>query len=118
VRFLGTLVGEELASAYCLGDVFVFPSLTDTFGNVLLEALACGIPVAAFPVPGPLDVIGGSGAGVLDNDLQKAALAALDISRDAALAHAAKFSWEECGRIFMDAGTAASGQHGEIRRAN
>ena len=118
VRFLGTLVGEELASAYCLGDVFVFPSLTDTFGNVLLEALACGIPVAAFPVPGPLDVIGGSGAGVLDNDLQKAALAALDISRDAALAHAAKFSWEECGRIFMDAGTAASGQHVEIRRAN
>ena len=108
VLFLGTLVGEELAQAYCLADVFVFPSLTDTFGNVLLEALACGLPVAAYPVPGPLDVIDGSGAGVLDDDLRKAALAALDIPREAALAHAAKYTWDECGRIFIEAGMNAS----------
>ena len=104
VRFLGTRSGEALAKCYCAADVFVFPSLTDTFGNVLLEALACGVPVAAFPVPGPLDVIGGSGAGVLDEDLRKAALAALEIPREKALEHAAKFTWAECARIFIHAG--------------
>ncbi len=102
--FVGSHVGEELARYYAAGDVFVFPSLTDTFGNVLLEALACGVPVAAFPVPGPLDVIGGSNAGVLDADLRKAALAALGIPRENALAHAQRYTWEECVRIFLEAG--------------
>ncbi|GIL01546.1 MAG: GDP-mannose-dependent alpha-mannosyltransferase [Alphaproteobacteria bacterium] len=104
-RFLGPRFGEDLARCYAAADVFVFPSLTDTFGNVLLEALASGLPVAAFPVPGPLDVIDGSGAGVLDTDLRRAALAALAIPRRAALARAARFTWEECARIFLAAGT-------------
>jgi glycosyltransferase involved in cell wall biosynthesis len=102
------LSGEPLAQAYCAADVFVFPSLTDTFGNVLLEALACGVPVAAYPVPGPLDVIDDSGAGVLDNDLGKAALEALDIPSQKALEHAAKFTWDECARIFLEAGNKAA----------
>ena len=101
-RFAGALQGEALAAAYASGDVFVFPSLTDTFGIVLLEALACGLPVAAYPVAGPLDVLGGSGAGVLDNDLRKAALAALDIPRERARAHALTFSWEFSTRQFVD----------------
>lgn len=106
-RFVGAKFGEELARSYAAADVFVFPSLTDTFGNVLLEALASGIPVAAFPVPGPLDVIDGSGAGVLDEDLGKAALAALHIPREKALGHAAGFTWEECARIFLAAAAPA-----------
>lgn len=101
--FTGAKFGEELARHYCAADVFVFPSLTDTFGNVLLEALACGTPVAAFPVPGPLDVIADSPAGVLDEDLKKASLAALDIPREAALEHATHYTWEECARIFLEA---------------
>jgi len=107
-RFLGARSGEPLARAYCAADVFVFPSLTDTFGNVLLESLACGVPVAAFPVPGPLDVIGDSGAGVLDTDLRKAALAALEIPHEKALAHVEKYSWAECARIFLEAGREAA----------
>ena len=102
--FTGVKSGDELARHYAAADVFVFPSLTDTFGNVLLEALASGVPVAAFPVPGPLDVIGDSGAGVLDADLRKAALAALAIPRERALARAAGFDWDECVRIFIEAG--------------
>ncbi len=104
VVFTGSKIGEELARHYAAADVFVFPSLTDTFGNVLLEALACGVPVAAFPVPGPLDVIGTSGAGVLDTDLQKASLEALKIPRKNALAHAANYNWDDCVRIFLEAG--------------
>lgn len=100
--FTGPKFGEDLARHYCAADVFVFPSLTDTFGNVLLEALACGTPVAAFPVPGPLDVIADSPAGVLDEDLRKAALAALEIPREAALEHARHYTWEECARIFLE----------------
>jgi len=106
-KFVGSRFGDDLARAYAAADVFVFPSLTDTFGNVLLEALACGVPVAAFPVPGPLDVITGSGAGVLDTDLRKAALAALDIPRERAVEYAAQFTWEECARIFIEAGSVA-----------
>jgi glycosyltransferase involved in cell wall biosynthesis len=102
--FTGVKTGEELARHYASADVFVFPSLTDTFGNVLLEALASGVPVAAFPVPGPLDVIGNSGAGVLDADLRKAALAALHVPQELALAHARRFDWDECVRIFVEAG--------------
>jgi glycosyltransferase involved in cell wall biosynthesis len=101
-RFLGALCGEALAEVYSSSDVFVFPSLTDTFGIVLLEALASGLPVAAFPVMGPVDVIGTSGTGILDNDLQKAALAALDISRALCRTHAVNFTWKESARQFFD----------------
>jgi len=101
-RFTGALQGEALATAYASADVFVFPSLTDTFGIVLLEALASGLPVAAYPVAGPRDVIGDSGAGVLDGDLRKAALAALEIPRERARAHALTFSWEASARQFVD----------------
>ena len=81
VHFAGARHGIELARHYAWGDVFVFPSRTDTFGLVLLEALASGLPVAAYPVPGPLDVIGDSGCGVLDQDLGRAMAQALAIPR-------------------------------------
>ena len=87
-HFVGEMRDERLAAAYASADVFVFPSLTDTFGLVLLEALASGLPVAANPVVGPLDVIGDSGAGVLDANLGRAALAALSIPRELARARA------------------------------
>ena len=101
-RFLGVKTPGELAALYASSDVFVFPSRTDTFGLVLLEALACGLPVAAFPVMGPADVVGASRAGALDHDLRAAALAALDIPRDRARAHALTFSWESSARQFLD----------------
>ena len=102
VVFTGAKVGDDLARHYASLDVFVFPSLTDTFGNVLVEALASGVPVAAFPVTGPLDVIGDSGVGVLDTDLRAAALAALDIPRERCSAHALKFTWSESAREFLE----------------
>jgi glycosyltransferase involved in cell wall biosynthesis len=101
VRFGGAKAGEELARHFAGADVFVFPSRTDTFGLVLLEALACGVPVAAFPVPGPLDVVGGAGVGVLDWDLGAAALAALEIPRRRCREHALKFSWRACAEQFL-----------------
>lgn len=100
-RFLGALYGEDLARIYASADVFVFPSKTDTFGIVLVEALASGLPVAAFPVAGPLDVIGESGAGVLDNDLRAACLAALEIPRERAREHSMRFTWRESARQFL-----------------
>ncbi len=100
-RFLGALTGEELARVYSSADVFVFPSLTDTFGIVLLEALASGLPVAAFPVTGPMDVIGSSGCGALKHDLREAALAALDIPRDRCRAYGETFTWHESARQFF-----------------
>ncbi len=103
VHFTGARYGEELARCYAAADVFVFPSLTDTFGLVILEALAAGTPVAAFPVTGPLDVLAGTGAtvGAVDSDLQAAALRALNADRDACRAHAERFSWQACARIFL-----------------
>ncbi len=100
--FLGHRSGDALASLYASADVFVFPSLTDTFGLVLLEAMSSGLPVAAFPVPGPRDVVGLSGAGVLDEDLQHACLAALEIPRWKPRAHAETFSWRDSARQFLD----------------
>ncbi|MBL8385606.1 MAG: glycosyltransferase family 1 protein [Burkholderiales bacterium] len=100
VRFEGPIPHADLAAYYRCVDVFVFPSLTDTFGLVLLEALACGVPVAAFPVTGPVDVIGADGPGVLDPDLGRAACAALAIPRAAARAHAERYSWERVARLF------------------
>jgi glycosyltransferase involved in cell wall biosynthesis len=101
-HFLGVKTPSELAALYASSDVFVFPSRTDTFGIVLLEALACGLPVAAYPVMGPVDVVGGGNAGILDEDLRAAALAALEIPREAAYAYARAFTWENCARQFLD----------------
>jgi glycosyltransferase involved in cell wall biosynthesis len=101
VHFAGAKFGEDLARHYASGDVFVFPSLTDTFGLVLLEALACGLPVAAYPVPGPLDVLGDSGCGVLDRDLARAAERALEIPRARCRAYALTFSWRRCAEQFL-----------------
>ncbi|QKE42008.1 MAG: glycosyltransferase family 1 protein [Ferrovum myxofaciens] len=101
VNYLGVLNLQALAAVYASADVFVFPSKTDTFGLVLLEALACGCPVAAYPVTGPLDVIGDSPAGALNEDLRTACLAALNISRVTARAHAEKFSWAAATHQFL-----------------
>jgi glycosyltransferase involved in cell wall biosynthesis len=101
VRFLGARFGEDLAQIYSAADVFVFPSRTDTFGLVLLEAMASGLPVAAYPVAGPLDVVGGSGAGVLDEDLGKAARGALGIAPEACRAYAERHSWRACADLFL-----------------
>jgi glycosyltransferase involved in cell wall biosynthesis len=91
----------ELSRYFAAADCFVFPSLTDTFGLVMLEALASGVPVAAFPVPGPLDVVGDAPVGVLDHDLRKAALAALDIPADQCRAYAARFGWDRVAHQFL-----------------
>lgn len=101
-HFLGSQTSDLLAVHYASADVFVFPSKTDTFGMVILEALSCGLPVAALPVPGPLDVIGSSGAGVLDFDLRSACLAALEIPREKARAHALNFTWSISAKQFLD----------------
>jgi glycosyltransferase involved in cell wall biosynthesis len=108
-RFLGVLQGETLAHAYAAADVFVFPSLTDTFGNVIVEGLASGLPVAAFPVAGPRDIITDPAAGVLDADLRKAALLALDLRREAARDFAKRFSWEASAAEFRANIVAANG---------
>jgi glycosyltransferase involved in cell wall biosynthesis len=100
--FLGEKMRDELAAIYSAADVFVFPSRTDTFGLVMLEALSCGVPVAAYPVPGPLDVIGDAPVGVLDEDLRTAALRALTIDRAACRAFASRMTWERCARMFLD----------------
>ena len=100
-RFLGTRTGADLSAIYAACDAFVFPSLTDTFGIVLLEAMACGLPVAAFLVPGPKDVIGGTAAGILDPDLRTAALGALAIARDGCRAQALRCGWDESARQFF-----------------
>jgi len=101
VHFAGAKFGEELASIYASADAFVFPSRTDTFGNVLLEALASGCPVAAFPVTGPVDILADGRGGVLSHDLREAALAALATPRSEARAKAMTYSWRECARQFL-----------------
>jgi glycosyltransferase involved in cell wall biosynthesis len=100
--FFGARQGEELAQAYAGSDVFVFPSRTDTFGLVLLEALASGLPVAAFPVTGPRDVIGAEPVGALNEDLRAACLSALKVSPQACLEFAAKHTWETSARAFVE----------------
>jgi glycosyltransferase involved in cell wall biosynthesis len=111
--FLGALHGAELASVYAGADVFVFPSRTDTFGLVMIEALASGVPVAAFPVHGPLDVIGGIGRGpggragaqigALRDDLDAAITAALGADRTACVAEGRRYSWDACTDQFFGA---------------
>jgi glycosyltransferase involved in cell wall biosynthesis len=100
-NYLGVLEREELARVYAAADVFVFPSKTDTFGLVLLEAMACGLPVAAYPVTGPRDVIGDSKAGVLHADLRTACLEALKLKREDALARARLFTWRAATEQFF-----------------
>jgi glycosyltransferase involved in cell wall biosynthesis len=100
-HFLGAKEGEDLAQAFAAGDVFVFPSRTDTFGLVLLEAMASGLPVAAYPVTGPLDVVAPGVTGVLDEDLGRAALAARDLSPQACREHALAYSWQACAKQFL-----------------
>lgn len=111
--FTGALVGQELASAYAAADVFVFPSRTDTFGLVMIEALACGVPVAAYPVPGPLDIIGVQGrgymnelsspVGALDRDLSLAIGRAILSERIGVANYGKSFSWEKSADQFVDA---------------
>jgi len=100
--FLGTLQGEALAAVYASADVFVFPSRTDTFGLVLLEALASGLPIAAFPVAGPRDVIGDAPVGVLSENLRAACLGALQVPRQACVEFAARHSWEASVKAFIE----------------
>ena len=100
VSYLDVLDQQALAEVYAAADVFVFPSKTDTFGLVLLEAMACGLPVAAYPVTGPLDVLGDSGAGAMHEDLRTACLEALKIDRATARRHAERFSWRAATEQF------------------
>jgi len=124
VHFLGALAGEELASAYRTADCFVFPSRTDTFGLVTIEALACGLPVAALPVAGPRDILGAEGrgmandfpatVGVLDENLASAIKRALQLDRQAAAVFGARFSWERATDQFV----AAIGEAVSSRKAS
>ncbi|OCC24133.1 alpha-mannosyltransferase [Croceicoccus estronivorus] len=100
--FLGTQTGVDLAACYAGADVFVFPSRTDTFGLVMIEALACGTPVAAYPVQGPRDILI-PGAGAMDEQLDRAIALALSCDRDACAAHGSSFTWEASARQFVDA---------------
>ncbi len=100
--FLGEKTNGELASHFASSDVFVFPSKTDTFGIVVLESLSCGTPVAAYPVPGPKDILGGSKIDTLDQDLKTSSLKALKVNREDCLEFAKKYSWEETARIFYN----------------
>ena len=117
--FLGAKHGEELASAYASADVFVFPSRTDTFGLVNIEALASGIPVAAFPVAGPIDIVGADGTGMhggrkrigaLDEDLEAAIRLALTADRAACAEEGARYEWDICTDMFLDG---LAWRHGE-----
>jgi glycosyltransferase involved in cell wall biosynthesis len=113
VKFLGSLTGEALARAYCSADVFVFPSRTDTFGLVMIEAMACGVPVAAYPVPGPIDIVGHEGRGGLSNlpmrvgalheDLPRAIAEALRCDKLGAAVHGASYSWDNATDQFVTA---------------
>jgi glycosyltransferase involved in cell wall biosynthesis len=108
IVFAGHQDGEALVRHYAAADVFVLPSRTETFGLVLLEALACGLPIAALPVPGPLDVIGDCGVGMLDADLRMAAISALKIPRDRCREHALRYSWRLCVDQFLANVTASA----------
>ena len=101
VKFTGAMFGEDLARAFADADVFVFPSWTDTFGLVILEAMAAGTPVAAYPAHGPIDIIPGSGAGAIDDDLTTACMACLKLDRKAVRAYAEKFSWRASAEEFV-----------------
>jgi glycosyltransferase involved in cell wall biosynthesis len=112
VHWHGVVPREELPSIYSAADVFVFPSRSETFGLVMLEAMACGTPVAAFPVEGPLDVVGDSDGGVLHADLRVAALEALELSRNGARARALQFDWKQVCDDFLAMVVPARAAHG------
>ena len=99
-HFLGSLFGADLAGAFGGADVFVFPSRTDTFGLVMIEAMACGTPVAAYPVSGPIDIVTPE-SGALSDDLEHAIAAALLCDRAACTAHGRSFSWERSADEFL-----------------
>ena len=99
--FTGAKFGEELARHYASADVFVFPSRTDTFGLVMLEAMASGVPVAAYPVPGPLDVVSDHPVGALHENLSEAVKRTTEISRQACRDYALRFSWTACAKQFL-----------------
>jgi glycosyltransferase involved in cell wall biosynthesis len=100
-HFLGEKIGEDLARHVAAADVFVFPSRTDTFGLVILEALACGVPVAAFPVAGPRDVLVQGETGILDEDLGRAVRAALALSPETCRQAALARTWRACAEQFL-----------------
>jgi glycosyltransferase involved in cell wall biosynthesis len=99
--FTGKRVGEDLAECYASADVFVMPSRTETFGIVILEAMASGLPVAAYPVTGPIDLITPGKTGVMSEDLAQAARDALQLSRDGVREKALEYSWEAAARLFV-----------------
>lgn len=115
VIFTGPKYGEDLAECYSSADVFVFPSKTDTFGNVTLEALSSGVPVAAYPVTGPIDIIKSQDVGILDDDLQRAALKALSLDRAKCRRYAMGFSWKACAAQFVRNILIANGSYAEGR---
>ena len=101
--FLGLQRGAELAALYRSADVFVFPSKTDTFGNVMIEALSSGVPVAAYPVVGPIDVLTDRACGAMHEELGVAIDMALALSREAARSFAGSFTWSRCAEQFLAA---------------
>lgn len=102
-RWFGVLDGQTLAALYRSADVFVFPSVTDTFGLVMAEAMSCGTPVAAFPVPGPIDVVNDGVSGALNHDLRQACMDAMQMSRQAVIEHARGFNWATATQQFLSA---------------
>lgn len=101
VKFIGYKFGKELAQYIAAADVFVFPSKTDTFGIVMLEAMACGLPVAAYPVTGPIDVVRNNITGCLNDNLRQATLCALELNPNNCLKQAYEFTWEKASKMFL-----------------
>ena len=102
VQFVGFKTGKDLAKYYAMADVFVFPSRWETFGIVMIEAMACGTPVAAYPAPGPMDVIREGSTGFMEKDLSTAVYRCLGLDRDKVLEYSMEWSWEHCWKIFKD----------------
>jgi glycosyltransferase involved in cell wall biosynthesis len=120
--FTGSKSGDDLAAHYASADVFVFPSRTDTFGLVMLEAMAAGVPIAAYPVTGPIDVVTQGVSGFLDEDLGRAARAALKLDRAMVREDSLRFSWGKTAELFLHnvtsaSGYAASARHVQLRPA-
>ncbi len=118
VTFTGVREGADLAACYASADVFVFPSVTDTFGMVMLEAMACGVPIAAFPAIGPKDLVTPGVSGVLNTDLKVAALSALELDRARVREAALAFTWQTAAALFLTNIESALGpvrQRGEVR---
>ena len=101
-HFLGAKFGDELSRHFADADVFVFPSKTDTFGLVIIESMATGTPVAAYPVTGPMDIIPNSKAGSINEDLRVACISCLELDRNDAVTHAEKFSWDAVSEVFYN----------------